>query len=415
MTKSLLIWISSAAVLTLQGCAIVRSVPAGEGGEGIAYMLPRALLPVELVYDGSAFELRIASPVLVGDTDHTYVLQRRSNVFTSDNVVASVDPATGFLSAIAVSSADETVPAVIKLVSGLKAEAADAVTSEVIFRGLLDPDWDTDKVIAFNKRVSAAASAHVKRLALENTCKPDAAADPCKGINTLTRDLATYSFEVEVEGAGVAARTPADCSAGFCYRINVPRSVTLRGPGTSNSAVFGLPNRSPTFVMPLERWVFVKTTHDVKLEGGVFKSVTTDRPSSVLAVASAPLDLAKAVFSAVSEVVQLRIDLSGKEKALADAKVAEIESNAALEKALLDKGGGEAESAILGLTSERDGPLLSIRVGQPSRLDATKNLVGVKNTSDKSKGPAENPHPVKDTSTGKSSAGSSGSAGAGKN
>ena len=358
--------------------------------------------------------MRVTSPVLVGDTAHTYALQRSGNIFTSDNIDVTVDHATGLLSMIDVKSDDKTIPAIVKLVSSLKAEAADAVKTVVVFRGLLDPGWDKLKVDTFNQRLSAAASGHVARLTQENTCKSNATADPCKGINTLATDLIRTSFAIEVEGA-VDKRDAADCSAGFCYRINVPHVVTLSGPGTSNSAVFGLPNNSPTFVMPVERWAFVKTTHNVKFEGGVFKSITTERPSSALAVASAPLDVAKGVFGAVSEVLQLKIDLSGKEKALADAKVAEIASEAALEKALLDKAGGKAEAAILGLAPGRDGPLLSIRVGQASVLDATKNLVGVKATADKSKAADTNPNVVKDLSSGRSSAGSSGSAGAEKN
>lgn len=83
--------------------------------------------------------------------------------------------------------------------------------------------------------------------------------------------------------------------------------MTVTGPGSINSAVFGLPDRSATYVMPLERPASAKTTHDGKLDNGVFKSITTDRPSSALALVSAPLDIAKAALTAVSEVVQLRI------------------------------------------------------------------------------------------------------------
>lgn len=366
---------AAAALALLPGCAIVRSVPAGSGGEGIGYMLPRALLPVELVYDGSGLELRIHSPVLVGDTRHTYVLQRSGNVFTSDRATVTVNAATGLLSAIDVKSVDKTIPAITKLASGLKAEAADGATALTVFRGLLDPAWDRAAMDAFNQRISAAASAHLARLASENACAPQAAADPCKSLQALAAELARAGFTVELEGGAVPAREPADCSAGFCYRMNVPHVVTLNGPGTSNSAAFGLPNRSPTFVMPLERWAFVKTTHDVELEGGVFKSVTSDRPSSALALAAAPLEVAKGVLGAVSEVVQLKIDLSGKEKQLADAKVAEIEAQSALDKALIEKAGGKAEAAILGETAGRAAAVVSIRVGPPSRFDATKGLV----------------------------------------
>lgn len=369
-------------------------------------MLPKALLPIELVYDGSALELRIGDPVSVGDLAHTYTLQRSGNVFTSDNVTISVDSATGLLSAIDVKSDDKTLPVIAKLVSGLRAEAADAMKAVVVFRGLFDPGVSQEEEKQFNELLNRTAVAHVERLAIENECKSGATSDPCKGINNLRSELAAATFAVKVDGGAGASRPPADCAAGFCYRLNVPHVVTLSGPGTSSSAVFGLPNRSPTFVMPLERWAFVKTTHDVKLEKGVFKSIASERPSSALAVASAPLDVAKGVLGAAAEVLQLKIDLSGKEKALADAKVAELKSKEALEKELLSKlEGGKAEAALLGRAAEGRGPLLSIRVGQPSQLDATKNLIGNKPPAIPSGLPNANPNPVPG---GKTSPGSSG-------
>lgn len=370
-------WWVCVAVLALQGCAIVGSAPGARGGEGVAYMLPRALLPVELAYDGSAYELRVTDPVLVGELKHAYVLQRSGNVFTSDNVTISVNDSTGLLSAVDVKSEDKTLEVISKLVSGFRAEAADAATSVVVFRGLFDPGWQPSEVASFNKRLSDAAAAHSSRLATENSCAPLATTEPCKGIALLSA-LARGSFSIDVEGGAASQTEPSDCSAGFCYRINIPHVVTLTGPGSSNSAVFGLPNRSPTYVMPLERWAFVRTTHDVKLENGVFKSITTERPSSALALASAPLDIAKAALTAVAEVVQLKVDLSGKEKALAEAKVAEIEAKSALDQALVERstkaGTGTAEAALLGGRSRRGAPLLAIRVGKASQLDATAGL-----------------------------------------
>lgn len=404
----------SAVCLTawlLQGCAIVASVPAGNGGEGIAYMLPKALLPVELVDVGNALDLRIGAPVVVGDTTHTYALRRSGNVFTSDNVTISVDPSTGLLTAIDVKSDDKTVPAIVKLASARKAEAADASPPVVVFRGLFDPGWNDSQVEDFNRLLSANAVAHARRLKSESGCTTPAAGDTCKNILALDTQLASAPFRVQVEGAAGPARPLADCTSGFCYRMNVPHLVTLTGPGSSNSALFGLPNRSPTFVMPLERWAFVKTTHDVKLEAGVFKSITTERPSSALAVASAPLDVAKGVLGAVAEVVQLKVDLSGQEKALAEARIAEIEAQSKLEQALLAKVKGKAEAALFG-ADKTTGTVLSIRVGTAAKLDVNANLRP--DAPDGGNPPPANPVPVPvqpPAPAASSSAGSAGTAG----
>jgi hypothetical protein len=188
--------------------------------------------------------------------------------------------------------------------------------------------------------------------------------------------------------------------------------VRLQGPGTSNSAVFGLPNRSPTFVMPLERWAFVKTTHDVKLKGGVFESVTTDRPSSAYAVASVPFDIAKGAVTSASELVQLKLDFSGKQKAFYEAQVKEIEAKAARDKALLDKAPPKAEAALWGLGTDRETPHLSIRVGKPSQLDATAGFVVGAGKAASGSARTKNPELAKTPgSTGLSSGGSTGDSG----
>jgi hypothetical protein len=405
---------TATAVLLTQGCAIVASAPGEHGAEGIGYMLPKALLPVELVHDGSGFDLRILDPKLVGDTAHTYVLQRGSNVFTSDNVVVNVDPKTGLLTGINVKSEDQSAAALTKLVSGLRAEGKIGATDVVVWRALFDPAWlatppegpPSESVQSFNQKLNKAAKDYIERLRTDQGCVASAASaatEPCKGLAANAADLEATALSVRVEGAASDSRKPAACGAGFCYRINLPHVVTLSGPGVHNSAVLSLPNRSPTFVMPLERWAFVKTTHDVKLDNGVFQSVTTDRPSSAFAVASVPFDIAKGAVSAASELVQLKIDLSGKEKTLAEAKIKEIESEAALEKALIDKGKGRAESA----TAPPAAPApLSIRIGPPAtRKDQTANL-------ERGGGNPGEAKPATPAVSGQTSGGSSGTAGA---
>jgi hypothetical protein len=364
---------TTVAVLGLQGCAIVASQRAGGSAEGVAYMLPKALLPVTLTDRDGAFDLSIAEPVLIGDSAHTYVLQRSGNVFTSDNVTIHVDPKTGLLTKVDVKSTDQTLATVIELLKGKSLpEAADASTAVVVFRGLLDPGASAPQLDAFNRAINAAVVAHLPR---STACASAPTGEPCRSLQSL---VAAAPFTIRVDGfEGDAPKAAgADCTAGVCYRLNVPHLVTLSGPGISNSAVFGLPNRSPTFALPLERWAFVRTTHDVALDGGVFKSITTDRPSSALAAAAAPVQAASAVLGAVAQVVQLKVDLSGKEKALADARVAEINAKAALDKKLLEGGSsGDAEAAILGNTATRSTQtLLSISVGQARSNDALSNL-----------------------------------------
>jgi hypothetical protein len=329
-------------------------------------MLPKALLPVELVDKGGAFELSIRAPVVVGDPTQRFVLKRSGNAFSSDHVEIAVDPATGLLNSVGVTADDQTIPALIKLATAkAKPESADVQTElALVFRGLLDPSWSSEQIAKFNKKINDTAKSYVAHVTSAAVCPEPASTEMCAQNRKLKPLVGDNSFCVAVNSAGnVPAEADTDCAIGICYRINVPNEVTLSAPGVSNSAIATLPNGSPTFALPLERWAFVKTTHNVVLQGGALKSATTDRPSSALALAAAPVDATKAVLGAVGEIVQLKIDLSGKEKALADARVAEVKAKSDLEKALVGKPGGKAEAAIFG-SKRRSDAFLSIFVGE---------------------------------------------------
>ncbi|MCK6431574.1 MAG: hypothetical protein HUU30_14040 [Burkholderiaceae bacterium] len=375
----------AAAATTSTGCAIVTSSPGTHGAVGVAYMLPRALLPVELTLDESGFNLDVKPPIHLGDPKHTYTLQRTGNIFTADNVVITADPATGLLSAVDVKSSDQSARALVTLASGLRGMRTEGGTaaSAVVFSEHFDPGWADADVKRFNQRLQSAALAALDTVKRAQGCTASADADPCATTNRLTKQLHAQPLVISVDAAAPSEPVPADCSAGFCYRINVPHIVRVSGAGISLSDAFGLPNRSPTFVMPLERWAFVRTTHEVVLQGGVFQKVSTERPSSALAVAAVPFDIAKGAVTAAAEIIALKVDLSGKEKSLAEARVAEVEAKSKLDILRESKkpGGtdlpigsssqpGTAESAVPAARG------LRLRVGPPARFDRVTGAPG---------------------------------------
>lgn len=364
---------------TLTACgSIVSSSSTNPNTSGVAYMLPKALLPVELTEQAGVLMLAVKDPLLIGDETKRYVLERSSNPFSSDNVQVTVDPNTSLLQAVKVDSTDQSLSTVVKLVSSLKAEAADVgATSNLVFRALLDPDHLNPK---FNEDLMAAAGKYLDNRQAIACASPESS--DCKAVRKLIATVSDRSLKVELSSAvGKVDSSASDggkaqsvsCSPGLCYRQNQPYVLTLTGPnGESNTVMALLPNGSPTYILPVERWAFVKSTHDIKLKDGILQSVTTDRPSSALAVAGAPVDAAKAVFGAISEVLQLKIDLSGKETALANAKVAEINAKSELDKTLLAKNGGKAESALLG-DATTDSALATLTIGSAT-TDALANV-----------------------------------------
>lgn len=364
-------------LLTLAACgSIISSSSSSSRGSGVVYMLPRALLPVELTEHAGAFTLSVQQPVMMGDPKKRFVLERSSNPFSSDNVEVTVNPNTGLLQAVKVESTDQTLSTVVKLVSAAKAkaESADAgAVTNLVYRGLLDPSEDPRRI---NDELKLAIAAYLgNRLAL--ACDTPDQTD-CEAVRQLTETVSTGAFQIQLTSASDSA-TPTtqdavDCKVGLCYRQNQPYILKLTGPhGETNTVLASLPNGSPTYVLPVERWAFVKSTHDITLQDGVLQSVITDRPSSALAIAGAPVDAAKSVFGAIGEILQLKIDLSGKETSLANAKVAEINAKSELDKALLAKKGGKAEAALSNLTPERSA-LATLTVGSPKVNDVLDEL-----------------------------------------
>ena len=56
------------------GCAIVTSLPDGPTAErkGVAHLLPKALLPIELIEADGVMLLRMGKPTLAGDPSQRY-------------------------------------------------------------------------------------------------------------------------------------------------------------------------------------------------------------------------------------------------------------------------------------------------------------------------------------------------------
>ena len=76
--------------------------------------------------------------------------------------------------------------------------------------------------------------------------------------------------------------------------------------------------------------MFAKTITNVDFENGMIKQFDVTRPSSALAVAELPLALLRALIAIPTELIQLKIDTSGKNKALYEAQREEIEAQEVL-------------------------------------------------------------------------------------
>jgi hypothetical protein len=399
--------------VALQGCAVLQSRSVGSVPQdstssgspsvaraGMVYMMPKALLPVELVINGAAVRLNVLAPTFVGDPTYRYVLEQPTQPFRSDNVVVEIDPRTSLLKSVKVTSVDNTGD-IIKKIAATLAKPESAEGGDVtIYRALIDPA-DPAQVAVENAAMNEALAFHLDRLAeqcpedIRQAAQKDTAAstktaetaerERCRGIATLRSNherlqsdqqkptiLGNKHVWISVEepsGLVKAAKgdvAPPSCLDGICHRPTMPFTISAHVLGAKSSTVAYLPNDAPILSLPIASHALVTTTYDVVFTDGSLAKVTRDVPSSALALVSLPLDVAKAVIGTVNEFIQLKIDTSGKEKALADARIAEISAQAALEKLLADRAAqsGQESGYVPGVSSK--GVLLTAAVGKAS-------------------------------------------------
>ena len=345
-TAALTIALAVIGAAQLSGCAIVSSRTGNDAQArvGIPYMLPKALLPVELVEAEGVVMLRLLQPKLVGDPKASYVLHNDASAFSSDDVKIEVDVATGLLKSVKAHSTDEPGAilkqlAVSTAVGRAEKAAGDGESAEtVLFSGYFDPSGDNKALL---KDLTERLSRRVKQLpAACMDLKKDT--PQCKADGTSKLPVAAFELPLEVNisaqylgatevEATDARSTPAvDCGTGICHRGLLPYKIDLEVKGLfKRSDVVQLPNGAPTLVLPLTRAAFVTTKHDVVLKEGRVESHTVDRPSSALQLVKWPLDVYEAVLAATSKLITLRIGANSDEVKRAQS---ELDTAKALKK-----------------------------------------------------------------------------------
>jgi len=373
-TPSLLIplWLA----LMTSGCAIVSSAAIGSkgversGAAGIPYMLPKALLPVELVVNGAAIRIDVLEPVFVGDPEQVYLLRYNASPFSSDDIKLEVDPKTSLLKSLTLESKDETGEVLKKLIaSTLRAESATGSGETVVLQTLLDPDDDTSMIAAS----AALSNAVTTYLAQQNAaCKATPPATPdseCLNLAGLPNGGMPDAKVTVALLASTAAKTrlsdvKPDAEAGIYHRASLPYRLDLTLFGQSRSTVVLLPNKGPTLALPLKGQAFVTVKHTVVLRNGVVEKYETTKPSSALAMVSWPLDVYDAVVSTTAKIVQLKIDTSRNSLALEQQRVDEAEKRKELADKLKNLQAPKAESAtLIGMGSANK--LLTVGTGKP--------------------------------------------------
>ncbi len=388
--------VAAALLLTQNACAVLSSTAetADSTRQGIAYMLPKALLPVELVEADGVVMLRMQPAVLIGDPSQRYFLSHSRSAFASDTIDVSVDETTGLLDKITVTTKDESLAIlseVAKLGRGLRTESGTPPGERILFVGLYDPDGETGPGTPNGRLLEGLQRTLLQWVdgdakACSQPTEPEkcrlgqrlqqaltagvGSADPVVVVKATRLDTGPSMREVATPGSVERAPArPTDCGIGVCYRALQPFVIDLGITEVSaQSTVVQLPNGGAPIALPLDRAAFVQTEHTVDFNNGQLKQLTTERPSSALALVKWPLEVYQAVLQATATLIQLRIGANTKEVELAQSELTtakELESirqEWAKRKRESGTGGGAGEIILGG--PQRGDALLAVELGK---------------------------------------------------
>lgn len=150
------------------------------------------------------------------------------------------------------------------------------------------------------------------------------------------------------ETIGTSDVPATECTNEICYPMLVPRKLSLSaGKSLIEERVVIVPDPRRLVKIDLKRASFVQKTLTATFENGLLTKLDLDKPSEALSFIQVPIDVLKAIASIPAELIQLKIDTSKNNAALADQRVKELEAQQKLLEALIkareaNKGNNDA-------------------------------------------------------------------------
>jgi hypothetical protein len=377
----------------LPGSDTDRPLPKSGGS---AYSLPRAVLDVKLTDIAGDLVLTIGQPEYVPDEHYTYLLQYKPSMLASDTAELTIDPKTNLLQTVNGTAEDKTSQVVVQLAeaAAMLAQAATAEEGIVIFERKIDPanDGARDALVRDMNRIATGHAAEMHATNCTNIDKKDKdKAGVCARYDAL-REGTKISFTVgKPDPLNVE---PVDCSVGICYRAPAPYSIDFDFNGKyAYGTVVNLPNERPALALPLERTLFVKRVDNAEFENGMLKKAHFEKPSEALEVASLPATVMTGIFTSISNLIQAKIDLSDKEKGLAQSETALLQAQKDLQdkRVATQQSAREKQPTTL-LSGSSSGRLIKAplsRITSPPALTSTAPPPGLISPSTPGQLPAE--------------------------
>lgn len=325
-----------AGVVVVAGCSTVEtSEPLRPGAtpstsQGlIAYALPRALLSAELTAVGDVYQLDVFRPVLGPDPRYSLQVGARLSPFSYDAYKIGVDPKTGLLTSLEVKTKDQTTDILTALAQSAgavapagstRSSAGSTSSGEVLVAQVLFDPLDPMSIRAANSELKDG----VRRW---STFRGLGYQDP----GALIEILPAASGAPELGPFPSSAAVTAACQGALCAPTYSSVLIRGRAPnGPSVERIAHLPDARRLTRIDVKRSPMVTRETKASFEGGMPSASSVDKPSEVLQVVLLPITIVRAGLTAVSEVVQLKINVASKDaqyaKALDEAKAADAAS-----------------------------------------------------------------------------------------
>lgn len=352
---------------TVSGCgSLGGSYPVGTPSThaiaGAPYQLPKALLRLEAVRTTEGVEVRISLPIYVGDESSTYLLSYTPSEAAADKFKLMIDTSTMLLTSFNGEADDKTADAIRKLTTGsVMANQERGLSEQSLFAVIFDPYADNLSTISqeLNQAVFNGLSAQLSEACetdvwaatstksrrskadLAKIAKAEAVArdgsKPCRAQQRLK--MPGFVLSLKYSPVRLAKGVGLPCSVGVCTRSLAPAIISgSDGHSVVASTMFMMPNGGSPIPVDLKRVVFTKATYDLVFKNGIVESVDRTKGSELLSVASLPLDVFRNVLTSTSQILQLQIALSGKEKELLAARQQQLEAKIAYDKAIKEAG-----------------------------------------------------------------------------
>lgn len=284
------------------------------------YFLPRGYLNIELSSEKGKYALSIAV-TYEPDPESLYEVELNESIFSDDSVVFEI-----------------TQKGLLTYVSGKSKDQRGALIGKIAELAV-----EIGKAVALDEE-------EVKRVLLKVSIDPTASADSTgktevekvsARVSELTNGELAVGFTPLEASKSIIDKKCSECTSGIRFRPLLPYGVTVTRNGKAiSSGIVLLPNQAPIFSMTLARASFVEKETKITFLDGILTKYEITKPSQALGFIQIPIDIAKAIVSIPSSILQFKIDQTTQQKNFDVAKREAIEAQAALGAARGGQGQG---------------------------------------------------------------------------